>query len=101
VVGLGSSATFSQVARSEDVSALREVLAAMVEHGGTVFDTAPSPTARRSRWPARIARELGITDRIFWATKVNVARAAAGARIRRGARADRGLVPALGTRAST
>jgi aryl-alcohol dehydrogenase-like predicted oxidoreductase len=42
VVGLGSSATFSQVARSEDVSALRDVLKALIEQGGTVFDTAPS-----------------------------------------------------------
>src|SRR5690606_10262171 len=38
LVGLGSSATFSQVARSEDYSALREVLQALVDHGGRVFD---------------------------------------------------------------
>jgi hypothetical protein len=31
LVGLGSSATFSQVARSEDVTALRDVLRTMVE----------------------------------------------------------------------
>src|SRR5690606_32189977 len=42
VVGLGSSATFAQVARSEDVSAVREVLQALVQGGGTIFDTAPS-----------------------------------------------------------
>ena len=35
-VGLGSSATFSTVARSEDYSALREVLASLVENGATV-----------------------------------------------------------------
>jgi aryl-alcohol dehydrogenase-like predicted oxidoreductase len=73
VVGLGSSATFSQVARSEDLTALREVLSTMVELGGTVFDTAPSYGASEEV-AGRIARELGITDRIFWATKVNVAR---------------------------
>jgi aryl-alcohol dehydrogenase-like predicted oxidoreductase len=73
IVGLGSSATFSQVARTEDVSALREVLQTMVEHGGTVFDTAPSYGASEEV-AGRIASELGITDRIFWATKVNVAR---------------------------
>jgi aryl-alcohol dehydrogenase-like predicted oxidoreductase len=72
VVGLGSSATFSQVARSEDVSALRDVLQTLVERGGTVFDTAPSYGASEEV-SGRIARELGITDRIFWATKVNVA----------------------------
>ncbi len=73
IVGLGSSATFSQVARSEDVSALRDVLQTMVAQGGTVFDTAPSYGASEDV-AGTIAAELGITDRIFWATKVNVAR---------------------------
>jgi aryl-alcohol dehydrogenase-like predicted oxidoreductase len=72
LVGLGSSATFAQVARNGDVSALRDVLRAMVEHGGTVFDTAPSYGASE-QVSGDIAAELGITDRIFWATKVNVA----------------------------
>ncbi len=78
LVGLGSSATFSQVARSEDVSALREVMQQMVEMGGTVFDTAPSYGASE-QVAGQIAHELGITDRIFWATKVNVARGGASA----------------------
>jgi aryl-alcohol dehydrogenase-like predicted oxidoreductase len=73
LIGLGSSATFAQVARSEDVTALAEVLRTMVERGGTVFDTAPSYGASEEV-AGRIAREAGITDRIFWATKVNVAR---------------------------
>jgi aryl-alcohol dehydrogenase-like predicted oxidoreductase len=72
LVGLGSSATFAQVARGEDVAALREVFTTMVEHGGTVFDTAPGYGASEEV-AGRIARELGITDRIFWATKLNVA----------------------------
>jgi len=71
-VGLGSSATFAQVARTADVSALREVMAAMLEHGGTIFDTAPSYGASEEV-AGGIARELGITDDVFWATKVNVA----------------------------
>ena len=73
IIGLGSSATFSQVARSEDVSALKEVLRALVEHGGTVFDTAPQYGASEEV-ASRVAREAGITEKIFWATKVNVAR---------------------------
>lgn len=73
LVGLGSSATFSQVARSEDYSALREVLRTLVERGGSVFDTAPGYGASEQVAGA-IAAELGLTDRIFWATKVNVAR---------------------------
>jgi len=73
VVGLGSSATFSQVARSEDVTALREVLRTLVEMGGRVFDTAPGYGASEQT-AGRIAQELGIADKLFWATKVNVAR---------------------------
>jgi aryl-alcohol dehydrogenase-like predicted oxidoreductase len=72
IVGLGSSATFAQVASSEDVSAVRGVLRTMSEHGGTVFDTAPSYGASEEI-AGRIAREENLTDRIFWATKVNVA----------------------------
>jgi aryl-alcohol dehydrogenase-like predicted oxidoreductase len=72
VIGLGSAATFSRVARSEDVSAIREVLSALVANGGRVFDTAPGYGASEEV-AGRIAAELGLTDDIFWATKVNVA----------------------------
>ena len=78
IVGLGSSATFSQVARSEDVTALREVLKAFTSNGGTVFDTAPSYGASEEV-AGRLAGELGITEKIFWATKVNVAPRGGGA----------------------
>ncbi|MFW6202189.1 MAG: aldo/keto reductase [Gemmatimonadota bacterium] len=71
-VGLGSSATFSRAARSEDASALREVLRALVENGGRIFDTAPGYGASEEV-AGRFANELGIADEIFWATKVNVA----------------------------
>jgi aryl-alcohol dehydrogenase-like predicted oxidoreductase len=73
VIGLGSSATFSQVARSEDVRALQEVLTTLVSRGGSVFDTAPSYGASEEV-AGRIARQTGLTNRLFWATKVNVAR---------------------------
>ena len=73
IIGLGSSATFAQVARSEDVSALKDVMRTLVEQGGRVFDTAPGYGASEEV-AGRVAKELGITDRIFWATKVNVAR---------------------------
>jgi len=79
LIGLGSSATFSQVARGEDTSALREVLQALVAGGGTVFDTAPSYGASEEV-AGGIAREHGLTDRLFWATKVNVAGRDADAR---------------------
>jgi aryl-alcohol dehydrogenase-like predicted oxidoreductase len=72
IVGLGSSATFAQVARSDDVAALRQVLKQMVDLGGTVFDTAPAYGASEEV-AGRIAHELGIAKKLFWATKLNVA----------------------------
>jgi aryl-alcohol dehydrogenase-like predicted oxidoreductase len=71
VIGLGSSATFAEVARSEDIAALREVFSALLDKGGTVFDTAPAYGASEAV-AGDIAQELGLTDRIFWATKLNV-----------------------------
>jgi aryl-alcohol dehydrogenase-like predicted oxidoreductase len=78
VVGLGSSATFAQVARGEDVTALRAVLGRMVELGGTVFDTAPG-YGTSEEVAGRIAQDLGIAPRLFWATKLNVAPRGGGA----------------------
>jgi aryl-alcohol dehydrogenase-like predicted oxidoreductase len=72
VIGLGSSATFSRVARSEDFSALRDVIKAMADRGASVLDTAPAYGASEQVAGA-IAAELGVTNKIFWATKVNVA----------------------------
>jgi len=71
IVGLGSSATFRSVAQSDDVSALAAVMETMLENGGTVFDTAPSYGASE-KVSGQIARDGGMTDDIFWATKVNV-----------------------------
>lgn len=73
IVGLGSSATFRRVAGSNDTSALTRVLGTFVEEGARVFDTAPS-YGDSEEVAGRIAAELGVSDRIFWATKVNVAR---------------------------
>jgi len=72
IIGLGSSATFAQVARSEDASALRAVLGRMAELGGKVFDTAPQYGASEEV-AGRIVQELGIAKQLFWATKLNVA----------------------------
>ncbi len=72
VVGLGSSATFAQVARSEDVSAIRAVLARLHELGGRAFDTAPGYGASEEV-AGEAAQRLGIAQDLFWATKLNVA----------------------------
>jgi aryl-alcohol dehydrogenase-like predicted oxidoreductase len=72
IVGLGSAATFSRVASSEDVSALRAVLRVLFENGGSVLDTAPAYGASEEV-AGRIVQELDATEKVFWATKLNVA----------------------------
>jgi aryl-alcohol dehydrogenase-like predicted oxidoreductase len=74
IIGLGSSATFSQLAMADDLDPLKEVFQTMIDAGGTVFDTAPSYGRGSAEEAAGvIASELGLTNQIFWATKVNVA----------------------------
>lgn len=72
VVGLGSSASFSRMAGEGDVAGVREVLETFVQHGGTVFDTAPS-YGEAEQVAGKVAREAGIDSKLFWATKLNVA----------------------------
>jgi len=73
IVGLGSSATFRSTAQTGNTTALRDVVETLVNNGGTVLDTAPSYGASEEMC-GQIARDAGLTDKIFWATKVNVAR---------------------------
>lgn len=72
VIGLGSSATFSQLARRDEVDALTAVIKTMVDRGAKVFDTAPGYGASE-QVAGDIANDLGVASQIFWATKVNVA----------------------------
>lgn len=78
IIGLGSSATFSRVARSDDVTALRGVFTALLDNGGSVFDTAPSYGASEEV-AGSIINEIDARDRVFWATKLNVAGRGGGA----------------------
>ena len=73
MIGLGSSATFGSLAQSEDATALREVLRALLNNGGTVFDTAPSYGRGTAEQVAGdFVNELELQEQVFWATKVNV-----------------------------
>jgi len=73
IVGLGSAATFRSTAQSGNTTALQEVIETLVNNRGTVLDTAPSYGASEEMC-GQIARNTGLTEKIFWATKVNVAR---------------------------
>lgn len=70
IIGLGSSATFRRMADNENVGTLRAVMRTLVENGGTVFDTAPS-YGDSEEVAGEIANDLGIAQKVFWATKVN------------------------------
>lgn len=72
IIGLGSSASFSRIAGEGDNATVRELLQTLVEQGASVFDTAPSYGAAE-RVAGEIARDSGLNEKLFWATKVNVA----------------------------
>lgn len=71
IVGLGSSASFRRLAANDDVSQLRDVISALLDSGGTVFDTAPS-YGESERVAGAIVQQLDAAEKVFWATKVNV-----------------------------
>jgi aryl-alcohol dehydrogenase-like predicted oxidoreductase len=79
VLGLGTARTFNIADPSapEGRAPLRAVLEAFVEMGGTVLDTAPA-YGNAERVAGILARELGVTDRLFMATKVAGEEKAAG-----------------------
>lgn len=72
IVGLGSSATFSRLAGGGEADALRDVIKTMLDNGGRVFDTAPG-YGESEEVAGEIVQQLGATEDIFWATKLNVA----------------------------
>jgi hypothetical protein len=80
LVGLGSRPPSPRWPAARTTRRCARCSAPWSSSGGTVFDTAPGYGASEEV-AGEIAHELGITDRIFWATKVNVARRG-GARTR-------------------
>jgi aryl-alcohol dehydrogenase-like predicted oxidoreductase len=72
VVGLGSSATFRELADGGERAALTDVIGTFFDNGGTVFDTAPG-YGSSEEVAGSIVNELGMRDKVFWATKLNVA----------------------------
>lgn len=72
IVGLGSSASFRRLANNGDTAAIRAVFEALLDGGGTVFDTAPGYGSSEAV-AGRVVAEMDARDRLFWATKLNVA----------------------------
>ena len=82
VIGLGGANTFAELAlresRTEEYSGIGAVLRALIDGGGAVFDTAYGYGASE-QVVGQVAEQLGIADRIWWATKFNAARVSGGA----------------------
>ncbi|MCF8178779.1 MAG: aldo/keto reductase [Sulfuritalea sp.] len=68
-IGLGSSRTFDVGAASAERDPLREVLKLFVEQGGRVVDSSPM-YGESERVIGDLAAELGVTEKLFMATKV-------------------------------
>jgi len=69
VVGLGTARTFNVGDSEEERAPLREVLEAFVEMGGTLLDTAYG-YGNSEAVSGDLAKQLGVVDRLFMATKV-------------------------------
>ena len=77
IVGLGTYATFDIGDAAADRAAVREVLRLFVDAGGTVIDSSPMYGAAETV-TGDTAAELGVTGRLFLATKVWTRGQAAG-----------------------
>ncbi|MET4578662.1 aldo/keto reductase [Ottowia thiooxydans] len=72
VIGLGSSASFSRIAGAGETAVIQKLLEHLAKIPNSVFDTAPSYGASEEV-AAGVARTSGVNQKLFWATKVNVA----------------------------
>ena len=81
VVGLGGADSFARTAleesRTEEYTRIGAVLRALVDGGGSVIDTAYGYGASE-QVAGQVAQELGLADRMWWATKFNAARMGGG-----------------------
>lgn len=73
VVGLGTSASVAKAAADGETDKLRAVLQTLHEQGGRLIDTAPAYGGEAEKVVGEVARDAGLTNAFFWATKLNVA----------------------------
>ncbi|MEA3154897.1 MAG: hypothetical protein QOK44_2486 [Betaproteobacteria bacterium] len=69
IVGVGTWQTFDVSPNAPERAELKEVLRALVEHGGKVVDSSPM-YGEAERVVGDLTSELGLRDRLFLATKV-------------------------------
>ena len=68
-IGLGSWLTFDVGDSNEELTPMRNVLKAFAQAGGTVIDSSPM-YGRSEKVIGKLANELGITEKLWMATKV-------------------------------
>jgi diketogulonate reductase-like aldo/keto reductase len=69
VIGLGTSRVFDFAPDDREYAQLPDVLRTLSEHGGSVVDTSPM-YRRAERTLGEVAPRAGVSDKLFWATKV-------------------------------
>ncbi|MDT9599193.1 aldo/keto reductase [Sphingosinicella rhizophila] len=75
VIGVGTARRFQGASSEEQLAPLRAAITRFVELGGRLIDTAPS-YGDAEQVIGRLVEELGVSDRLFLATKVAGANAA-------------------------
>jgi aryl-alcohol dehydrogenase-like predicted oxidoreductase len=71
VIGLGTLDAFDVDGTPKERAALVEVLQLLIDHGGNLVDTSPSPRYGRAEAVlGDLCAELDSTDQMFFATKV-------------------------------
>ncbi len=69
VIGLGTSGVFDVEPTADALAPRLDIVRMMVEHGASMIDTSPM-YGRAEDVSGRVVEELGVRDRIFYATKV-------------------------------
>ncbi len=88
-VGLGTANTFMQAARTPaERTAIREVVRLFTEHGGRFIDTCPC-YGTSEQVLGDLAREIGNSEQILWATKISGARGRAAGLVQMNRSAER------------
>lgn len=69
IVGLGTSGVFDVDPTAENLATRREIVELMLERGASVIDTSPM-YGQAEDVVGRVVEDLGVRDRVFFATKV-------------------------------
>ena len=69
VIGLGTSRVFDTNLSEKSLTPRREIVKALLDHGGSLIDTSPM-YGKAEEVTGKIAQDLKVNDRLFLATKV-------------------------------